>query len=192
MAKFIFHKGVKDFNKLLNVSLLTSILFAVIGAVLLFIPSLSAKVIGYICGGIFLINGLSIIYKYIEREGAKLYRYNLIYGIIFAILGLLIILVPYSVTSFLTVMFGLYLATIGSTKVTYAIWFKIGDDSSWLLTLIIGIMLILFGILIIVNPFSNLAMTQLIGTFILLSSILDITDIIMLKNRAEKVVKIFW
>ena len=192
MAKFIFHKGVKDFNKLLNVSLLTSILFAVIGAVLLFIPSLSAKVIGYICGGIFLINGLSIIYKYIKREGAKLYRYNLIYGIILAILGLLIILVPYSVTSFLTVMFGLYLATIGSTKVTYAICFKIGDDSSWLLTLIIGIMLILFGILIIVNPFSNLAMTQLIGTFILLSSILDITDIIMLKNRAEKVVKIFW
>ena len=192
MKKYVVHKTVDDFQKMLNFSIAIEILLALIGGALLFLPDLSVKLIGYICGIIFLIYGLNVISKYFKREGAKLYRNNLVFGLIFAILGVLIILVPYSVSSFVTVMFGLYLITVGSNKINYGIWFKIADDSSWLLTMVIGLMLVCFGFLVIINPFANLAMTQLIGSFIIFASVLDLTDTIMLKRRAEKVIKIFW
>ena len=108
------------------------------------------------------------------------------------IIGAIIILVPFSVTSFLTICLGLYLIVFGANKVTYGVWFKIGDDSSWLITFVIGVMLMVFGILVLSNPFSALTVTQVIGTFLVLSSILDITDLVLLKKRANEITKIFW
>ena len=192
MGKFVIHKSEDDFNKMLNFSVMISIVLMLIGGTLLFLPELSIKIIGYICGIVFIFSGINAVFKFLKRDGAKLYTYNLVFGIIFFILGLLIILVPYSISSFLTVMFGLYLIVLGGNKITYGVWFKIADDSSWFLTLMIGIMLMIFGIMVIINPFANLAITQLIGAFIILSSLLDLTDTIMLKKRAQKVVKIFW
>ena len=101
-------------------------------------------------------------------------------------------LFPFSVTSFLTICLGLYLIVFGANKVTYGVWFKIGDDSSWLITFVIGVMLMVFGILVLSNPFSALTVTQVIGTFLVLSSILDITDLVLLKKRANEITKIFW
>ena len=137
-------------------------------------------------------NTITTIYKYITRNGAKLYSLNLLYGIIILLIGVIIVLVPFSVTSFLTICLGLYLIIIGINKVTYGIWFKIGNHSSWLITLVIGIMLIFFGILILSNPFSSLTITRLVGAFLILASILDITDLILLKKRSDEISKIFW
>ena len=53
-------------------------------------------------------------------------------------------------------------------------------------------MLMVFGILVLSNPFSALTVTQVIGTFLVLSSILDITDLVLLKKRANEITKIFW
>ena len=77
-------------------------------------------------------------------------------------------------------------------KITYGVWFKIGNHSSWLITLVIGIMLIIFGILVLANPFASLTITKLVGSFLILASILDITDLILLKNKSDEITKIFW
>ena len=81
---------------------------------------------------------------------------------------------------------------MGLNKITYGVWFKIGNHSSWLITLVIGIMLIIFGILVLANPFASLTITKLVGSFLILASILDITDLILLKNKSDEITKIFW
>ena len=192
MGRIVRETIDERFNKMLTISIVSSIVIALVGAVLLFMPKLSNKLIGVIMGLLFILYGITTIYKYITRNGAKLYSLNLLYGIIILLIGVIIVLVPFSVTSFLTICLGLYLIIIGINKVTYGIWFKIGNHSSWLITLVIGIMLIFFGILILSNPFSSLTITRLVGAFLILSSILDITDLILLKKRSDEISKIFW
>lgn len=192
MGRIVRETIDERFNKMLTISIVSSIVIALVGAVLLFMPKLSNKLIGVIMGVLFILYGITTIYKYITRNGAKLYSLNLLYGIIILLIGVIIVLVPFSVTSFLTICLGLYLIIIGINKVTYGIWFKIGNHSSWLITLVIGIMLIFFGILVLSNPFSSLTITRLVGAFLILASILDITDLILLKKRSDEISKIFW
>lgn len=192
MGRIVRETIDERFNKMLTISIVSSIVIALVGAVLLFMPKLSNKLIGIIMGLLFILYGITTIYKYITRNGAKLYSLNLLYGIIILLIGVIIVLVPFSVTSFLTICLGLYLIIIGINKVTYGIWFKIGNHSSWLITLVIGIMLIFFGILVLSNPFSSLSITRLVGAFLILASILDITDLILLKKRSDEISKIFW
>ena len=56
----------------------------------------------------------------------------------------------------------------------------------------IGLALIIFGILVLANPFASLTITKLVGSFLILASILDITDLILLKNKSDEITKIFW
>lgn len=180
------------FNKFILLSMITTIIIALVGTVLIFLPEISNKLIGLICGALFILSGINTIYKYISRNGAKLYSLNLLFGIMSLLIGAVIILVPFSATTFLTICLGLYLIIIGANKITYGVWFKIGDDASWLITFVIGIMLVIFGILVLSNPFASLTITQLVGAFLVLSSILDMTDLVLLKNRADEITKIFW
>lgn len=189
----IVRETISDrFNKLMSISIASSIVIAAVGLILCFLPSLSNKLIGIITGFLFILSGVTAIYKYFSRNGAKLYSLNLLFGIIIFLIGIVIILVPFSVTTFITVCLGLYLIVVGANKVTYGIWFKIGDDSSWLITLVIGLLLILIGILVLANPFSALTITRLVGIFLILSCVLDITDTLLLKRRANEISKIFW
>lgn len=189
----IVRETISDrFNKFMTLSIICSVIIALIGGVLLFLPELSNKLIGIISGVLFILSGINTIYKYFCRNGAKLYSLNLLYGIIILLIGVIIILVPFSVTTFLTIWLGLYLIIFGVNKITYGVWFKIGNDSSWLITFVIGIMLTIFGILVLANPFSSLTVTQVVGSFLILSSILDLTDLVLLKKRANEITKIFW
>ena len=193
MGKFIRNKNPLDFNKSMISSIIISLISGIIGLVIFLSPGLTDKLIGIIIGVIFLLNGSNTIYKFIKRDGAKLYSFNLAFGIASAIIGILIIAVPFTVTTFITVCLGLYLVTIGANKITYGVWFKIGNDSSWLITLTIGIMMMIIGILVIINPFdAKYTITEIVGLFIIISSLLDITNLILLKRRSEKIVQIFW
>ena len=192
MKKFIVHKTESNYRKMLNFSIFIELLILIAGCFILFNKDLDIKKVGYICGGVFIVYGINVLIKFFKKDGAKLYRYNWLFALIHFALGLLIILVPYTVNSFVVVMLGVYLIVVGSNKVNYAVWFKIADDSSWFLTMSIGVMLVIFGFLVIVNPFKNLTLIQLVASFIILSSVLDLTDTIMIKRRAERIIKLFW
>ena len=192
MGKYIVNKTAKDYSKMLNLSLFTSFLLLLAGGALFFLPDINFRILGYICGGCFFLYAFNLIHKYFKRDGAKLYRYNIVFSLVLVILGLLICLVPYKVVSFINIMFGISLIVIGISKINYATWFKIASDSSWFITMFIGIMLLAFGFLVIMNPFAKLSLNQVIGTFLVFLAILDLTSTIMLKRRAEKIVKIFW
>ncbi|MBE6149059.1 MAG: hypothetical protein E7167_06230 [Firmicutes bacterium] len=192
MGKFILQTNSDKFKKMMSTSIANSVVLLLAGLVMLFLPDLTNKIIGIIIGVVFLLSGANMVYKYMKRDGAKLYSFNMIFGIILFVLGLIIILVPFSISSFITVCLGLYLIVIGANKITYGVWFKIGNDRSWLITVVIGIMLIVFGILVVVNPFSRLTITKLVGAFLIIASVLDITDTLLLRKRSDEITKIFW
>lgn len=196
MARIVRETGSAEagrFNRFIITSLVSSIIYFLIGLLIFVFSEEVGKLIGYVVGILFLYSGIQAIYKFIKRDGAKLYSLNIFWGVISLILGIVIIVVPTSISSFINVCFGLYLVVSGANKISYGVWFKVGNDASWLITLITGIMVVLFGILVITNPFeASLTATKVVGVFLMLASALDLCNAIMLKRRSKEIVKIFW
>ena len=180
------------YKRMIWYSIGTALITIITGIVLLLVPELSGKVLGIIVGIIFLIEGINSIYKYFHREGAKLYNLNLVFGVIYAVLGVVIILVPSSVVEFITICLGIYMMVNGASKVNYALWLKRGNEDSWLITLATGILVAIVGVLVIFNPFASLTLTKLAGAFLIITGILDFMDTILFKNRSKEIMEIFW
>ena len=180
------------YKRMIWYSIGTALITIITGIVLLLVPELSGKVLGIIVGIIFLIEGINSIYKYFHREGAKLYNLNLVFGVIYAVLGVVIILVPSSVVEFITICLGIYMIVNGASKVNYALWLKRGNEDSWLITLSTGILVAIVGVLVIFNPFASLTLTKLAGAFLIITGILDFMDTILFKNRSKEIMEIFW
>lgn len=180
------------YKRMIIYSLLTALLTIIMGIVLLLLPNATNKVVGIIVGIIFLIEGINSVYKYFHREGAKLYNLNLIFGMLYALLGVVIILYPFTVVEFVTVCLGIYMIINGASKVNYALWLKRGNEESWLITLATGILIAIVGILVIFNPFASLTLTKLAGAFLIITGILDFMDTILFRNRSKEIMEIFW
>lgn len=180
------------YKRMIWYSIGVAVLTIITGLILLLAPKLTNKVAGIIVGIIFLIEGINSIYKYFHREGAKIYNLNLVFGVIYAVLGAVIILVPSSVVEFITICLGLYMIINGASKVNYALWLKRGNEDSWLITLATGILIAIIGVLVIFNPFASLTVTKLAGAFLIITGILDFMDTILFKNRSKEIMEIFW
>ncbi len=192
MAKGLKNSIENMYKRMIMYSIITALLTVIVGIVLLLVPELSGKVLGVIVGIIFLIEGLNSIYKYFNRDGAKLYNMNLVFGVIYALLGVVIILAPSSVVEFITICLGIFMIVNGASKVNYALWLKRGGEDSWLVTLATGILIAVVGVLVIFNPFASLTLTKLAGVFLIITGVLDFTDTILFKNRSKEIMEIFW
>ena len=193
MAKTPFKNSIENvYNRMIIYSLITSILSIIVGLVLIFLPTVSNKVVGIIVVVIILIFGINAVYKYFHRDGAKIYSLNIVFGVLYSILGVVIILYPYSVMEFVTVCLGLFIIINGATKVNYGLWLKRGSEDSWLVTLVTGIFLVVLGIMVVFNPFSAFTLTQLSGAFLIIVGILNVSDTILFKKRAKEIMEIFW
>ena len=193
MAKTPFKNSIENvYNRMIIYSLITSILSIIVSLVLIFLPTVSNKVVGIIVGVIILIFGINAVYKYFHRDGAKIYSLNIVFGVLYSILGVVIILYPYSVMEFVTVCLGLFIIINGATKVNYGLWLKRGSEDSWLVTLVTGIFLVVLGIMVVFNPFSAFTLTQLSGAFLIIVGILNVSDTILFKKRAKEIMEIFW
>lgn len=188
-----FKKSIENvYNRMIIYSILTSILSIIIGLILIFLPSISNKVVGIIVGIVFLVFGINSVYKYFHRDGAKIYSLNLIFGVLYSILGIVIIIYPFSVMNFVTICLGLFIIVNGVSKINYGIWLKRGNEESWLVTLVTGAFLGTIGIMLVFNPFTALTLTQISGAFLIITGVLNLSDTILFKNRAKQIMEIFW
>ncbi|MFR5856764.1 MAG: HdeD family acid-resistance protein [Bacilli bacterium] len=188
-----FKKSIENiYNKMIVFSIITSIITIIVGTILLFLPDLTNKVVGIITGVIFVLFGLTSVYKYLKRDGAKIYTLNLVFSILYLVLGVVIIIFPFSVIEFVTVCLGLFLIINGATKINYGLWLKRGSCSAWLITLIAGSFLGVLGIMMIFNPFTSYALTQIVGAFLIMSGVINLSDAITFKAAAKEIMEIFW
>jgi len=180
-----------QFNRYMIANCLLAIIMIILGLILYVFPTITIKTVSWLTGLIFIIVGVLAIYSYIKKDRISLLSFNLIYGIISTVVGLLVISNPFAIANILTVSLGLWLIISGGLKVNYSIRLKNIKEQSWLLTLVVGIITILFGLMVILNPFSKLILVEVIGLFLIVYGVIDLTDVILLKKRAKSFIKIF-
>ena len=104
-------------------------------------------------------------------------------------LGVIILLKPTNLTILLTIILGVYILSNSITNIRIAIDLK-GEDIPWIIMLIIGIIDLLAGIIIIINPFeASISLTIFIGIMLILHAICNMIDIFTLKLNIKKIKK---
>lgn len=179
-------------------SIVTSILLMILGGLLVFESEATIISISYIIGGILIALGLVAILRYIRNAkkitGSEL---DILYGIVTIILGALVISHPKALVSIIPIVLGIFIVANSSTKIQYAFELKRDNNSLWVMTMIVAVVSAICGVVLIFNPFKGAKMiTQIVGIFIILYSILDVVstltirrNVITIQNVIEDTIK---
>ncbi len=164
-------------------SIVTSLAFAIIGLIIAYNPNTTFKIISYLIGGLFVIFGLIKILEYFKIKGADdLYNYELVYGIIAILLGLVVIFCNQMIETLLRILIGGWIMYSGVMRLVLALKLqKINDDNKiWILVLIMALAILICG-LVIISTQGILIAT--IGVIMVVYAIMDIIEeIIFIKN----------
>lgn len=193
MRKNISKKSIsKTFSNVVGFSIISNILLLILGVVCILNPSFLTNSIGFLVGALLLVYAASLIYSFLTREGAKIYSLNLVFGILIALLGIVLIIYPYKLMSFVVKCVALYLLLSSFVKVNYAIWLKKANEETWIFRLTSAVMLIILALMMLFADFAALAFAQVIGAFLLAVSLINIANSMLFKKRSKEIIKIFW
>ena len=179
-------KAFKGINSLFNVSILTSVVILVIGIFLFIQPDTVIRMISIVLGIIFLIPGLTALIDYFKEKNSS----SLVLGIITILVSLILIIKTDLVASILPFILGIYFVVNGITRLQYALELKKDGYTSFTTSLVFSLLIMLCGILFILNPFEGaMALTQMIGMFMIIYAALDISNTVVIKRGMKVVTK---
>ncbi|MBQ6687298.1 MAG: DUF308 domain-containing protein [Bacilli bacterium] len=180
-----------QFNIYMNTNIILALIMIILGLILYAVPSAAIKTVSWLIGIFFCVQGITAVISYIKKDRISLLTFNLIYGIISFLIGVFVISNPFALANIITIGLGIWLIVSGGLKINYGIRLKNIKEASWTITLVVGIISILFGLMVIINPFAKLFLVEVVGVFLLVYGIIDLTNIILLKKRAKDFIKIF-
>jgi uncharacterized membrane protein HdeD (DUF308 family) len=185
-------KNIEDrFNKIILLEMAFSVLYAILGIVIFLKSEMTISVVGTLIGVFFLISGIIEVYTFFDKYKIRLFRSNIIIGILTAILGILMILYPKTTVSVLNIGLGIWILFEGIGKFILFINLKKIKDSCSKIILVSSLLSIFLGVVIIINPFSTILVAKSVGIFIILYNILNLNDLVLLKRRSKYFLKLF-
>lgn len=175
----------RKFNQMIRSSLITSIVLVVVGILLIVKPEEILSLISIIIGIGLVVMGIFGVVNFIKDiQDNNPMSLDLIYGALCLIVGSVLITNTKIVGSILPIVLGIWMVINSIIKAQYATILKEDNNREWQLTLIISILTLVCGILFIFNPFKGAAvLTQIIGTILVIYSVMDIINIIILKKN---------
>lgn len=159
---------LKDFKKHF---VLVSILYIVLGIVLIIWPSLSLKLVCYFFGIMTVLYGVVQLFRYFSiNKEFRTFQLDLFVGIICLVFGVFALAKPSIVASILPVIVGIFFLMEAVIKIQNALGLKKGGYDQWWTALAVSVLVAVLGILLLINPFSAMK------TFVIVIGICLIAD----------------
>ena len=179
-----FSVSVKKMN---ITSIIFSVLFLILGILLLCRPGDALNIVSYSLGGMLIIWGvIQMIQFFIKKDSQNYFDFSFVVGIFVSIFGVIILLKPRIIADIIPLMLGIWMIINGVTKLAYSL--TINKKSKSLSTIIISIAILVVGLLLVINPFAGAEiLTQLIGIALIVYSILDLVEVIFIKKTTKKI-----
>ena len=178
---------IKKINEYINLSIILSVLFMIVGVLLIVWPKASLDTFAYVIGTIMIIYG---IYSFIDSFSINpaLCLFQVTNSILSFLLGICVFLNPSIFESILPIALGILSGAFSSR-----ISFIIKDiDNSYILSLFTSILMIICGVVLIINPGNTaLVITTLIGIILIVYSVSAIVDMFVFKSRVKEIDKYF-
>lgn len=177
---------IKIFDRVIKTSILSSLVFLLLGILLFVKPETTLTSISYIIGIMLIILGFISLIKYLTSEFKQSLTVELIYGIVSMIVGVLLILNPTTIASIIPFILGIWIVINSAIKIQYSVTLKNYDSNNWVYTLTVAILMFICGLVLILNPFEGaVIITKTIGIFIIIYSILDLSECFLFKKNIK-------
>lgn len=161
-------------------TLIVSGLLLILSLFLIVKPEASLNFIMMFLGCITILDGIIHIISYFSTSAElKTFSFELVQGILGTILGFVFIYNPQIIVSFLPFIIGAWIIVEGIIKFQFSFNIKANETGNWIAMMLVSLLTIIFGLIIIFNPFGTaIAITSLSGIFLLISEILNIIEAI--------------
>lgn len=184
---------INYFKKMKANDLISSLVFVVIGLVLLIWPGTSTQVVCMVLGGVLLAYGVIQIVMYLFAKEKTLYHQGmLILGIILSVIGAWILLKPEMIIAAVPVIMGIIIVMHGVHNIVQGLQLKGMDYEKWWIAFALGIVTVALGSILIYNPFSVVnTVVRVIGAFLIydgISRIWIVSRVSKSKKLKEKIV----
>ena len=176
------------FSKIIRSSLISSVGLAILGVLLIFESEATIVSISYIIGGVLVAMGILGSMKYFYSETKNFM--DMVYGIITVILGIIVITNPQAIASIIPFIMGILIIISSVTKLQYAHTLNKHQNTLWKSTLILSIITLIFGLVLVFNPFRGAVFfTRLVGGILLVYGILDVISTMTIRNTFKEIHK---
>lgn len=170
------------------ISMLTSIVFAILGIVMITNPETTIAIVVSVLGITIIVIGLEKIISYLVlKESKDFYNHELIYGIIAILFGILIMTQSNMFATIVKIIIGIWIAYAGLLKINFAFKLKNAKLKSWTVVMALSTISLLAGILVMfINTSSIVIITAIVMIVYAVSNLID--EIIFIRN-IDKVIK---
>lgn len=153
--------------------IVSSIILFIFGLLLLLKSEETIVTISYVVGSVIIAMGALAFINYFTGKDNKVL--GIAYGIISVVLGVVIISNPVAIASIIPIIIGIGIILNSAMKLQYALELKKLSSEMWKTTFIVALISTICGVIILFNPFQGAVLiTQVIGIFLILYSIIDI------------------
>ena len=152
-------------------------------------PEWTVKIIAYVFGSLIGILGIiGIIKFFIRKDETKYSRYGLAYGLICVVVSCLLFFRASEIAKIITFLLGAFIIINSVTKIEFTFKIKKGINKNWVISLILLLLSFGVGLLLIFNPLKEIMeLTHVIGIMIIFYSILDILQSFLIKYNVVEV-----
>lgn len=171
----------KLFKKTGWISILEAIIFAILGAILVWKPVETVTFISYLLGTIFIIIGIAKTINYFLSKGKyDFYNHDLIFGLMAIVIGIVTIVCSNTIGSIFRIIIGIWIIYSSLIRLSLSIKLHTQNISVWIYSLILAIIMFICGLYIALNSGSVIVT---IGIIIIVYSVIDIIEnIIFMRN----------
>ena len=173
-----------------------SVMFCIAGALFIALPDISITMIGISMGIAMIVFGIVKLVGYFSRDLFRLaFQFDLELGILLLVLGLIVLIRPDDLMSFMCIALGISILTDGLFKVQIALDSKRFGIKSWWVILALAVVTGTIGVFLIFRSAKSAQfLTVLLGVSILAEGILNlytvISTVLIIKHQQPDVIEI--
>lgn len=183
---------IKKLNSFINSSICISIMFIIIGIIMVIMPKMSLEILGVILSVILIINGVILMITDIKLNNNFIPVDMLPESMLSILLGIMMLIYPNVLSIIIPLMLGTWFIMTSIFKIRLTLYLSKIQNTPWLLLMLISILSIVCGFILILNPIdSSVAITLFIGIVIIVYAISDIINMIVLKRNIKNIAKYF-
>ena len=173
-----------------------SVMFCIAGALFIALPDISITMIGISMGIAMIVFGIVKLVGYFSRDLFRLaFQFDLELGILLLVLGLIVLIRPDDLMTFMCIALGISILTDGLFKVQIALDSKRFGIKSWWVIFALAVVAGTIGVFLIFRSAKSAQfLTVLLGVSILAEGILNlytvISTVLIIKHQQPDVIEI--
>lgn len=173
-----------------------SVMFCIAGALFIALPDISTTMIGISMGIAMIVFGIVKLVGYFSRDLFRLaFQFDLELGILLLVLGLIVLIRPDDLMTFMCIALGISILTDGLFKVQIALDSKRFGIKSWWVIFALAVVAGTIGVFLIFRSAKSAQfLTVLLGVSILAEGILNlytvISTVLIIKHQQPDVIEI--